>query len=114
MARQRAAARKAWAGSGEAATEALWFEVRERVGATEFLGYDAEEAEGQIVALVVDGKEVQQASADGVLGQEVMLVTNQTPFYGESGGQQADRSPEEGGEGKEGVRRVVLRWSPYH
>src|SRR3546814_5059499 len=83
MARQRAAARKAWAGSGEAATEALWFEVRERVGATEFLGYDAEEAEGQIVALVVDGKEVQQASADGVLGQEVMLVTNQTPFYGE-------------------------------
>src|SRR3546814_596568 len=91
MARQRAAARKAWAGSGEAATEALWFEVRERVVATEFLGYDAEEAEGQIVALVVDGKEVQQASADGVLGQEVMLVTNQTPFYGESGGQQGDR-----------------------
>src|SRR3546814_19427397 len=91
MARQRAAARKAWAGSGEAATEALWFEVRERVGATEFLGYDAEEAEGQIVALVVDGKEVQQASADGVLGQEVMLVTNQTPFYGESGGQQGDQ-----------------------
>ncbi|HEY9548618.1 MAG TPA: alanine--tRNA ligase, partial [Kiloniellaceae bacterium] len=58
MARQRAAARKAWSGSGEAATETLWFELRERLGATEFLGYDAEEAEGQIVALVVDGREV--------------------------------------------------------
>src|SRR5690606_29053208 len=87
MARQREAARKAWAGSGEAATEALWFDLRQRVGATEFLGYDAEEAEGQIVALVVDGKEVAEASA----GQEVMLVTNQTPFYGESGGQQGDQ-----------------------
>ncbi len=87
MERQRAAARKAWAGSGEAATEALWFELRERLGATEFLGYDAEEAEGQIVALVVDGKEVPEASA----GQAVMLVANQTPFYGESGGQEGDR-----------------------
>ena len=86
MARQRAAARKAWAGSGEAATESLWFELRERLGATEFLGYDAEEAEGQIVALVVGGKEVQEAKA----GDEVMLVANQTPFYGESGGQQGD------------------------
>ncbi|MEQ9608700.1 MAG: alanine--tRNA ligase, partial [Kiloniellaceae bacterium] len=86
MARQRAAARKAWSGSGEAATESLWFELRERLGATEFLGYDAEEAEGQIVALVVDGKEVEQATA----GDEVQLVTNQTPFYGESGGQQGD------------------------
>ncbi|GAB4366581.1 MAG: alanine--tRNA ligase [Kiloniellaceae bacterium] len=86
MARQREAARKAWAGSGEAATESLWFELRERLGATEFLGYDAEEAEGQIVALVVDGKEVQEAKA----GQDVMLVANQTPFYGESGGQQGD------------------------
>jgi len=87
MAQQRAAARKAWSGSGEAATETLWFELRERLGATEFLGYDAEEAEGQIVALVVDGKEVETASA----GQEVLLVTNQTPFYGESGGQQGDQ-----------------------
>jgi alanyl-tRNA synthetase len=86
MERQRAAARKAWAGSGEAATESLWFELRERLGATEFLGYDAEEAEGQILALVADGKEVQEAKA----GQDVMLVTNQTPFYGESGGQQGD------------------------
>src|SRR3546814_17319598 len=79
MARQRAAARKAWSGSGEAATETLWFELRERLGATEFLGYDAEEAEGQIVALVVDGREVQEAAA----GQDVLLLTNQTPFYGD-------------------------------
>ena len=97
MARQRAAARKAWAGSGEAATESLWFELRERVGATEFLGYDAEEAEGQIVALVVDGKEVPEATA----GQDVMLVTNQTPFYGESGGQQGDHGAVFSAEGGE-------------
>ncbi len=97
MERQRAAARKAWAGSGEAATESLWFELRERLGATEFLGYDAEEAEGQIVALVVDGKEVETAEA----GQEVMLVTNQTPFYGESGGQQGDHGAVFSGEGGE-------------
>ncbi len=87
MARQRAAARKAWSGSGEAATESLWFELREKLGATEFLGYDAEEAEGQILALVVDGKEVDEV----VAGQQVLLVTNQTPFYGESGGQQGDQ-----------------------
>ncbi|WP_193371091.1 alanine--tRNA ligase [Pelagibius marinus] len=97
MDRQRAAARKAWAGSGEATTEALWFELRERLGATEFLGYDAEEAEGQIVALVVDGKEVEKAEA----GQEVMLVTNQTPFYGESGGQQGDHGAVFSAEGGE-------------
>jgi len=97
MARQRAAARKAWAGSGEAATETLWFELRQRLGATEFLGYDAEEAEGQIVALVVDGKEVDRIEA----GQEAMLVTNQTPFYGESGGQQGDHGAVFSAEGGE-------------
>ena len=97
MARQRAAARTAWAGSGEAATETLWFELRQRLGATEFLGYDAEEAEGQIVALVVDGKEVDRIEA----GQEVMLVTNQTPFYGESGGQQGDHGAVFSAEGGE-------------
>ncbi|MGF1611144.1 MAG: alanine--tRNA ligase, partial [Kiloniellales bacterium] len=86
MAAQRAAARKAWAGSGEAATEALWFDLRQRLGATEFLGYDTEMAEGQVLAIVVDGKEVKQASA----GQAVAVITNQTPFYGESGGQMGD------------------------
>ncbi len=87
MARQRAEARKAWAGSGDAATETVWFEVRERAGATEFLGYQTEAAEGRIAAIVVDGKEVQSVSA----GAEAAIVCNQTPFYGESGGQAGDR-----------------------
>ncbi|MFQ5467359.1 MAG: alanine--tRNA ligase, partial [Kiloniellaceae bacterium] len=86
MARQRAAARKAWAGSGEAATDSVWFELRERLGATEFLGYDAETAEGQVTAIVVDGAPVEAAEA----GQDVGIVVNQTPFYGESGGQMGD------------------------
>ena len=87
MERQRAAARKAWAGSGDAATETLWYELRERLGATEFLGYGATAAEGQVVAILVDGKEVEEAKA----GQTVELLVNQTPFYGESGGQEGDR-----------------------
>jgi alanyl-tRNA synthetase len=86
MERQRAEARKAWAGSGEAATETLWFEIREKVGASEFLGYDATDAEGKIVALVESGKVVEAVHA----GHEVMVVANQTPFYGESGGQMGD------------------------
>ena len=86
MDRQRADARKAWAGSGEAATETVWFEIRENVGASEFLGYDAEQAEAKIVALVVDGKPVTQVK----VGDAVAVVANQTPFYGESGGQLGD------------------------
>jgi alanyl-tRNA synthetase len=86
MERQRAEARKAWAGSGEAATENLWFAVRDRAGATEFLGYDTEEAAGIVTALVTEGAEVQRLKT----GQSGAVILNQTPFYGESGGQVGD------------------------
>ncbi|MGE5538275.1 MAG: alanine--tRNA ligase [Gemmatimonas sp.] len=86
MARQREEARAAWAGSGDTATEKVWFEVREQVGATEFLGYETEVAEGKITALVVDGKSVDSIKA----GDKAVVITNQTPFYGESGGQIGD------------------------
>jgi len=86
MARQRETARAAWAGSGEAATETLWFELRETLGATEFLGYDTETAEGQVLAIIRDGAVVEAAAA----GDEIQVIVNQTPFYGESGGQVGD------------------------
>ncbi len=86
MERQKAEARAHWAGSGEAATETVWFSVREKTGATEFLGYETEQAEGLIQALVKDGKTVDSAGQ----GDAVAVVVNQTPFYGESGGQMGD------------------------
>ncbi len=86
MERARAEARKSWAGSGDAGEEKIWFALREKAGATEFLGYDADMAEGKIVALVVGGKEVESAAT----GADVSVIVNQTPFYGESGGQMGD------------------------
>jgi alanyl-tRNA synthetase len=86
MERQRAEARKAWAGSGEAATEAVWFGLKERLGATEFLGYETEFAEGVVTALVRGGAEVERLGK----GESGLVILNQTPFYGESGGQVGD------------------------
>ncbi|WP_118135132.1 alanine--tRNA ligase [Oceanicella sp. SM1341] len=87
MKAQKAMARAAWSGSGEAASEEIWFDLADRLGSTEFLGYDAEQAEGQITAILKDGAEVPSTAA----GDTVILVLNQTPFYGESGGQVGDR-----------------------
>jgi alanyl-tRNA synthetase len=86
MAEQRARARAAWSGSGEAATESVWFELKEKLGATEFLGYATEKTEANVTAIIVDG----QPSDEALLGQDVALVLNQTPFYAESGGQVGD------------------------
>ena len=99
MERQKAEARSHWTGSGDKATETIWFELKEKNGATEFLGYDTETAEGVIQAIVRDGVAVDSASA----GDKVQIIVNQTPFYGESGGQMGDTGVISGDNGKLGV-----------
>ena len=86
MERQKAAARAAWKGSGDSTSGEVWFDIAERDGGTEFTGYTSTSGEGNVVAIVKDGAEVKSASA----GDEVVVLTNQTPFYGESGGQTGD------------------------
>jgi alanyl-tRNA synthetase len=101
MADQRRRARAAWAGSGEAATERVWFEIREGVGATEFLGYSTEQAEAEVLAIVTNGQPVEKAA----VGTDVAIVLNQTPFYAESGGQVGDTGTISG---PDGLRVAVL------
>ena len=96
MERQKAEARSHWTGSGDKATETIWFELKEKNGATEFLGYDTETAEGVIQAIVKDGVAVDSAAA----GDKVQIIVNQTPFYGESGGQMGDTGVINGESGK--------------
>src|SRR5690348_16987563 len=86
MERQRAKARESWKGSGDAAAEAVWFPLRDKVGPTEFLGYETETAEGVVKAIIKDGKQVEELRK----GEQGEVVLNQTPFYGESGGQVGD------------------------
>ena len=86
MNRQRTDARKSWTGSGDDTTDKLWFQIRDAVGTTEFIGYSADTAEGQILTIVVEGEVVSAAET----GSDVMVITNQTPFYAESGGQIGD------------------------
>jgi alanyl-tRNA synthetase len=96
MAKQRADARRDRFSSGEAATEQLWFDLKDRLGATEFLGYDTETAEGQVTAIVAGGQEVNTAG----VGQTALILVNQTPFYGESGGQVGDTGTIAGQKGR--------------
>ncbi len=86
MAAQKTAARAAWKGSGEKASDEIWFDIAEELGSTEFTGYAGHEGEGQVVAIVKDGARVDRAKA----GDKIVILTNQTPFYGESGGQMGD------------------------
>jgi len=95
MAAQRAAARAAWKGSGEKASDEIWFDIAEEAGATEFTGYISNQGEGQVVALIRNGVRVDSAGA----GEEVIILTNQTPFYAESGGQQGDSGTISGDKG---------------
>jgi alanyl-tRNA synthetase len=88
MEKQREAARKSWAGSGESATEKIWFEIKEKSGATEFLGYTQEKAEASVVAIVRGGMEISSVSSDDTA--DSAIIVNQTPFYAESGGQAGD------------------------
>jgi len=99
MAEQKAAARAAWKGSGDAASDDLWYDLAEEVGSTEFTGYASHEGEGIVLALVKDGKRVDQAHADEI----VTVILNQTPFYGESGGQVGDAGKLTSLNGLEGV-----------
>ena len=94
MAEQKAKARAAWSGSGEQATDAVWFDLKDKIGATDFLGYETEKAEGVITAIVKDGQPVDAITE----GDEAIILTNQTPFYGESGGQAGDHGVISGSE----------------
>ena len=106
MAQQKADARKSWSGSGEAATDTIWYGIADKLGPTEFLGYETEVAEAEIKVLLKNGVEVASLNA----GDEGIVVVNQTPFYGESGGQVGDTGVLKG----EGVVATVTDTNKHH
>ena len=110
MERQRAEARKHWKGSGEAAVEEVWFDLREQHGPTEFLGYSAAQSEGNILAIVEDGRLVTSAGT----GSEISFLANQTPFYAESGGQVGDTGTVTSSDVKVSVSDTVKRLGDLH
>ncbi|MCZ6604066.1 MAG: alanine--tRNA ligase, partial [Alphaproteobacteria bacterium] len=117
MERQRAAAREAWAGSGDAATEEVWFDIRDGLGATEFVGYEMEAAEGEIRAIVKNGARVEAVElAEGGENDDaqVAIVVNQTPFYGESGGQEGDHGEIAGPQGAFAVTNTQKKLGDLH
>ena len=102
MNESRELAKKNWKGSGDSSVNKIWFEIKDRLGPTEFLGYETDQAEGKILSLLKDNKEVKSLSTN----DEGMLITNQTPFYGESGGQVGDTGEITSGEFKFEVNDV--------
>ena len=105
MEKQKAEARAAWSGSGDAADEAIWFELRDKHGATEFLGYETETAEAIVLEMVRDGAVVDSAAE----GDNVALITSQTPFYGEAGGQQGDQGTISSGDARLVVENTLRK-----
>jgi alanyl-tRNA synthetase len=107
---QKKAARAAWSGSGEQKTSPVWFDILDATGPTEFLGYTSEKGEGQILALVEDGKQLQEAK----VGKTVSIITNQTPFYAESGGQMGDTGTIKGPKGKGIIKDTIKMAGQLH
>ena len=107
MQESRELAKKNWKGSGDAAVEDIWFGIREKLGATEFLGYETNQAEGLVLSLLKDNKEVKEIKK----GDEAIIITNQTPFYGESGGQVGDTGEIKSGDFKFEVSDVCLLYT---
>lgn len=107
---QKKAARAAWSGSGEQKTSPVWFDILDATGPTEFLGYTSEKGEGQVLALVEDGKRLTEAKA----GKTVSIITNQTPFYAESGGQMGDTGTITGPKGKGIIKDTIKMAGQLH
>jgi alanyl-tRNA synthetase len=110
LAKAREAARASWSGSGEVGTEKVWFALRDRIGASEFLGYATETAEGQVVAILRNGVEADALAA----GEDGIVLVNQTPFYAESGGQMGDTGAIRGPGGRFAVSDTQKKLGDMH